>query len=173
MLNCIIATTLPKSGMKRPSTPGLVHAAQVERRIAARRQDIHEQPVGLRIGAQRLVDQLQRAPYPLQRVRMEVEPVAIGEPEHPDDVDRILLEHVLVGNVDTLVLDDEIVRTLDFLRPPREGQGLQEPVECRRLLDLFLLQRRADDARQVADILGDQEVVLHEALDILQPGWLL
>ena len=33
-----------------------------------------------------------------------------------------------------------------------------------------LLERGAEDAGQVADILGDQEVVLHEALDAVQAG---
>ena len=32
-------------------------------------------------------------------------------------------------------------------------------------LELLHLQRRAQDGRQVADVLGDEEVVLHEALD--------
>jgi hypothetical protein len=35
-----------------------------------------------------------------------------------------------------------------------------------------LLQRGAEDAGEVADVLGDQEVVLHEALDVRQPGML-
>ena len=38
------------------------------------------------------------------------------------------------------------------------------------VLGLLLLQRRAEDAGQVADVLGDQEIVLHEALDRRQTG---
>ena len=38
------------------------------------------------------------------------------------------------------------------------------------MLGLLLLQRRAEDAGQVADVLGDQEIVLHEALDRRQAG---
>ena len=37
--------------------PGLVHAPQVELGIAVRGQDVEEQPVGLLVAAQRLVDQ--------------------------------------------------------------------------------------------------------------------
>ena len=42
--------------------------------------------------------------------------------------------------------------------------------EHRRRLAVVLLQRGAEDAGQIADVLGDQEVVLHEALDVLEPG---
>ena len=48
-------------------------------------------------------------------------------------------------------------------------QAPDEAVERRRRLGVALLQRRAHDRRQVADILGDQEVVLHEAFDVGQP----
>src|SRR5690606_20836950 len=40
-----------------------------------------------------------------------------------------------------------------------------DPVEARHVLCLFLLQRRAENAREITDDLGVQEVVLHEPLD--------
>ena len=43
--------------------------------------------------------------------------------------------------------------------------GAQQPAEPGRCLELLHLQRRAQDRRQIADVLGDEEVVLHEALD--------
>ncbi len=43
----------------------------------------------------------------------------------------------------------------------------------RRALELLHLERRAQDRRQVADVLGDEEVVLHEALDGPEPALLL
>ena len=46
----------------------------------------------------------------------------------------------------------------------------EEAVEHRRRLAVMLLERRAEDAGQVADLLGDEEVVLHEALDVAQAG---
>ena len=45
-------------------------------------------------------------------------------------------------------------------------------VEHRRGLCLALLQRGAEDRGEVADILRDQEVVLHEALDVAHAGML-
>src|SRR6185437_11059517 len=53
------------------------------------------------------------------------------------------------------------------LAPP-EGRPAA-PAEAGLAL-LLGLEERAEDARQVADILGDEEVVLHEALDAARPG---
>ena len=44
------------------------------------------------------------------RVGMERQVVAVGDVEDADEVDRIALEHVVVGDVDAAVLDDEIGR---------------------------------------------------------------
>src|SRR6266851_2851372 len=52
-------------------------------------------------------------------------------------------------------------------RPALDGAG-----EPRRHLGVNLLQCRADDGSQVADVLGDEAVVLHEALDLAQPRML-
>ena len=45
----------------------------------------------------------------------------------------------------------------------REGE--EDAVEARHMLGLFFLERSAEDAGQIADVLGDEEVMLHEALD--------
>ena len=84
--------------------------------------------------------------------------------EEADEVHRIALEHVLVGDVEPVVVDAEVGARaqLPALLPV---QRPQEAAESRRRLELLHLQRRAQDRRQVADVLGDEEVVLHEALD--------
>ena len=51
------------------------------------------------------------------------------------------------------------------LRAAAPAEGRQKRVEARQRLQLLHLKRRADDAGQVADFLGDEEIVLHEALD--------
>ena len=51
---------------------------------------------------------------------------------------------------------------------PLEGE--EDAVEAGNVLGLLLLKCRAEDAGQVADVLGDQEVVLHEPLDRRQAG---
>ena len=53
-------------------------------------------------------------------------------------------------------------------REPRLGAAPQPPekaVEHRGRLGLALLQRRADDGGQIAHVLGDEKVMLHEAFD--------
>ena len=99
---------------------------------------------------------------------MEGEVVAVRQMKQADEVDRIADEDLLVGDVDAVVVDDEIGGARD-LAVAAGGQA-EEAVEHRRRLAVMLLERGAEDARQVADVLGDQEIVLHEALDVLQPG---
>ena len=52
-----------------------------------------------------------------------------------------------------------------MLAPGAPAQRIEQLGDARRGLDLLDLQRRAQDGGEVADILGDEEVVLHEALD--------
>ncbi len=85
-----------------------------------------------------------------------------------EQIDRIALEHHVVGDVDPVVVDDEIGRAGELALAAREGE--EDAVEARHMLGLLLLERGAEDAGQVADILGDEEVVLHEALDRRQAG---
>ena len=52
-------------------------------------------------------------------------------------------------------------------RRPR-GRNLRDhPAQHRRGLGLLILELGAQDRGEIADVLGDQEIVLHEALDIL------
>src|SRR5690606_23001333 len=53
---------------------------------------------------------------------------------------------------------------------PLPAQAAHEAVEHGARLLLPRLQRRADDGRQVAHVLGDEEVALHEALDGGEPA---
>ena len=107
-----------------------------------------------------------RAP---QRVGMEGQPVPLGEAEDADEVDRIAREDIRVGDVDAVVVDDEIVALAQHAPAARPQLG-DHAVEHRHGLRLPALQRGAQDRGEVADVLGDQEVVLHEALDVAQPG---
>ena len=84
--------------------------------------------------------------------------------EKADEVHRIALEHLLVGDVDAVVVDAEIGPRADLppLLPVHRTSRRLSPGDG---LELLHFQRRAQDRRQVADVLGDEEVVLHEALD--------
>ena len=99
---------------------------------------------------------------------MEGDVVPARLAEDADEVHRIALEHVVGGDVDAPVLDDEIGRALQLASA--RADAAEEAVQPRRVLRLALLELGADDAGQVADVLGDQEIVLHEALGRLQPG---
>jgi hypothetical protein len=90
--------------------------------------------------------------------------VLLGEPEHADDVHRIAAEDLGIGDVDAVVVDDEIVG-LGQRAAPARLELRHHAAEHRRALGLPVLQRRAQDGGEVADVLCGQEVMLHEALD--------
>ena len=78
-------------------------------------------------------------------------------------------EYVRVRDVDAVVVGDEVLRVEhDTARPRLEPR--HQPVEHRRGLCLALLQCGREDRGEIADILGDQEVMLHEALDVAHAG---
>jgi hypothetical protein len=142
---------------------GLVHPAQDQGGFAPRGQDRQEEPVRLLVLAHIVVDQPKRARHPLQRVRVELQAVQVRDMEEPDQVDGIALEDVGVGIRDAAAILDEFQRTGDLAGAPRHAGDHAR--QARRLLGLLFFQSRTKDTRQVADILGDEEIVLHEAFD--------
>lgn len=54
--------------------------------------------------------------------------------------------------------------------PHAGAQPCHHAAEHGDRLGLLIFQLRAQDRGQVPDVLGDQEVVLHEAFDILHAG---
>ncbi len=127
-----------------------------------RGQDLHEEAVRLGIGAEIAVDQLQRLGDEAERVRVDVEPVLVGGVEQAEEIHRIVAEGAVVRDVEPVRIDREArdVALPEAPAAPRE----------QRLALLFALEERAEDARQIADVLGDQEIVLHEALDAARSG---
>ncbi len=144
---------------------GLVHPPKRGFRRVARGQDLQKQAVGLGVLAQSGVDALQRLGDEPRRVRVDRQVRAFRDPEEPDQVDRVALENIGAEDVDAVRFDLEVLGVRDGARPAAP-QPSDEPVEHRRGLRLALLERGADDRRQVADVLGDQEIVLHEAFDV-------
>ncbi len=145
----------------------LVHSPQRGLGRAARGEDLEEQAVCIRVRAQKRVYPLQRLGDKPRRARMDRQIRAIGDPEEADQVDRIALEGVGSDHVDATDVDLEILGVRDRARAP--PQPSDEAVEHRRRLGLALFQRRANDRRQIADVFGDEEVVLHEAFDVGEP----
>ena len=146
----------------------LVHPPQRRLGRPPRGEDLQEQPVGLRVGAQLGVDALERLGDEARRVRVDGEARTVGDPVETDKVDRIALERLGVEDVDAVVIDLEVDGVVEGARAA--AQPAEEAVEGLGRLGVPLLQRRADDRGQVADVLGDQKVVLHEAFDVCLAG---
>ena len=151
-------------GNEASEHPGFVHAPERRLGRAARGQDFQKQPVGFRIGAQLGVDPLQRLRDEPRRVGMDIEARTVGDPIETDQIDRIALEGVGADDVDAVVLDLEVGGVRDRARAA--AQPAEKAIERLGGLRLPLFERGADDGGQIADILGDEEVVLHEALDV-------
>ena len=160
---------LAEVGNEAAEHAGFIHAPQGRLRVHLRAQDLEEDAVGLRIAPQPVVDQAQRAAQQADGGRMEEGAGALGLREEADQVDRIALEGIGVGDVQAAVVDAEIAGRADVAaRAP--AQRIEILRQARRGLDLLDLERRAQDGGEVADLLGHQEVVLHEALDGAQPA---
>ena len=158
----------PEIGDEAAEHPGLVHQPQHRLGRVARGQDVEEQPVRLSVGAKRGADQAERALGEPARVRVDRQVVTVGQREQADEVDRVALEGVVAADVDAVVLDDEVVGVEP--RGATAAEAAEEAVEHRPVLGLARLQLGADDGGEVADVLGDREVGLHEALDAGQPA---
>ncbi len=91
-----------------PEHAGFIHQPQHDFRLVARRQNAEKQPIGLGVGAQIGVDQAQGQRDRAHSVGMDRQTIAIGDPEEPDEVDRIALEDLGVDDRDATVIDDEI-----------------------------------------------------------------
>ena len=151
---------------------GLVHAPQHGLGVVLRRQDFQKQAVGLGVVAHALVDQLERTRGDAHGLGMEREIVLLREMEQPDQVDRIAAKDVGARDVDAVVVDDEIVGFRQRSPALRRAQPGDEAAEHRRGLGLALFEAGAQDRGEIADVLGGEEIVLHEALDVLQAGML-
>ncbi len=151
----------PEVGQEAPEDPGLVEAAQRLLGILARGQDIEEEAVAARILPQLLVDQLEVSRDGLQRLGMDVEVVVLRDLEQLQQLARVLLEGLRALDREAVALD----------RKPADRTLAAQVQQAEPGAPVVLgLQRGAEDPRQVADVLGDQEVVLHEALDVLDPA---
>src|SRR5262249_23583169 len=87
-----------------------------------------------------------------------------GQCKQPDQIDGIVTKDILILEGYPAILDAEIAGRAQ-LCAGAPGEWRQKAVQLRHALELLHLETRTDDARQIADILGNQKVVLHEALD--------
>ena len=87
---------------------GFVHSPQHDFGVVMRGQNVVKEPVGVGILAQLLIDQVERARGRVHGVGVEGEIVLLGRSEDADQIDRIAPECVRLGNVDAVVVDDEV-----------------------------------------------------------------
>ena len=151
---------------------GLVHAPQHGFGVVLGREDLQEQAVRFLVLAQILVDQLKRARHEPHRFGMHGEIVLLRQVEQPDQVDRVAPKDIGAGDVDTVVVDDEVVGAGQFFRAARRAKPRDHAAEHRRRLCFALLEPGAQDGGEIADVLGGEEIMFHEALDVLQAGML-
>ena len=96
----------------------------------------------------------------------------VGQREQADEIHRILGEGILADGIDAAILDAEVGGATELgAATPTERR--KQCVERGQALQLLQLERRADDTGQIADFLGDEEIMLHEALDRAQAGMAL
>ena len=83
---------------------------------------------------------------------------------------RVVPEDVGRREIDAVVVDDEVVA----LGHPPPHRARPEPrhhaTQYRHRLGLLVFELGAQDRGKVADLLCDQEVMLHEAFDVLHAG---
>ena len=149
-------------GNEPAENAGLVHAPEHRFRAAPRGEDFEKQPVGLAIGAQGAIDAPERPGHGADRVRMDREVVLVRQLKQADQVDGIALERLRVRDADAVVVDDEI-GIVDARRAAAETP--HQPVQHGPRLVMPRLERSADDGGEIADVLGDEKIALHEALD--------
>ena len=161
-----------EGGQEAAEHPCLAHAAQDTLHTGAGRQQAQEDAVSLGVGPEAVVDQMQGLADQAPGIRVERHAMLLGELEQADQVQRIAVERFPVGNRHAAVLDAEICAAAQLgTRTP--GERGEQAAAQRRSLQLLHLERGAGDQRQLAHLLGSEEVVTHESLDALEAPVLL
>ena len=149
-----------------PQHARLVHTLERFLRVARGRQDGEEQPVRLFVRPQLVVDQVEASVNAFQRVGVQLQLVDVGEVEQADQVHGVALEAAILRERDAAIHHLEIGSARQLAAAKRIGDATHQPTDhAARCLEVALLQIGAQNAGEIAHILGDREVVLHEALD--------
>src|SRR5947209_5410583 len=101
---------------------------------------------------------------------MDRQDVLIGNPEQTNEIDRVRFEGIRTRNGDAIGFDREIGGRQ---RLSASAKTLHEAVEVGAWLGLAFFEGGADDRGQVAYVLRDKEIMLHEALDGGEPAAVL
>src|SRR6202034_4387340 len=113
--------------------------------------------VGLGVLAQPRIDQPQGLAGLAQGAGVDVEILLLRDMEQAQQRRRIVLEETLVWDRQPLAVEHETVEGALGPAPAQPGEAA--------LALLVGFEDGAEDPRQIADILGDEKIALHEALD--------
>src|SRR5215469_17781387 len=92
---------------------------------------------------------------------MNVEPVLLRDVKEPQQRHRILCEKIPARYGQPLAVEDKPAEQPPARAPTHPGEAA--------LALLVGFEDRAEDPGQVADILGDEKIILHEPLDPTAP----
>ena len=158
----------PEGGDEAAEHARLVHQAQHDVGVVARGQQFEEDGIGLGIIPD-AADAHQGLPHQLERIGVDLGAMTPGCCKQPDHVDGILAEDIRRLRHHAPALQPEGREVAEVAGRSRQ-QPADHAAQPRRVLHLPGLQAGAENPRQVAHVLGDEEIVLHEALDVLQPA---
>src|SRR6185503_6768648 len=104
----------------------------------------------------------------LDGVGMEQQIIATGDKEAADQRQRLLLERIGCRSIEAYGIDDEIGLALDGDTAAFEKAG--DPSQHIERLGMVEFEAGAEDAAQIAYVLGDKEVAFHQAFDAEHAG---
>src|SRR5579862_8971237 len=150
---------MPECRYKSAEHARFVHSPECPLRGIAGGKNRKEQPVRFGVLPEVRCDEVQRTCNRSQCLGMDIEPFFICELIYADQVARIASERAL-ARIETTVLDEELV-----LRASRREKSGHQPGGLQPRLGVLLFERGAENARDVANVLGDEKIGAHEVLD--------
>jgi hypothetical protein len=171
MLNCIIETILPNSGMKRPSTP----ASFMRRKMTAGWRF----EVSIDRNSRLASSSFRRSALIILSDRV-TRLSASGWNSSSRISARWNIRMMLTGSRLNTSASARLIRPLSSMKIQRAGdlagpagKTAHDAGKPWRLFGLLVLKPGAENSGQVADILGDQKIVLHEPFDRGKAGMVL
>ncbi len=138
---------------------GFVHGVQDSGRVARRGQHIEEQRIGARIFAHGTLDQPRIARSETHGHRVNRQLLAVGKLEQFDQPHRVFGKELFIGRFDLAARQQEPVE------PRRPAAQARQPAAR-----MLFLQMGEEHSGQIADLLGGQEIMPHEAFDRAHAG---
>ena len=152
---------------KAAQNAGFVHAPQRGLRVLRRAKHFQEDAIGFLVVAQR--SSISRSDRRNNRTAFgwKNESVCSALAKNRIRLTGSRSKTPRVGDIEPAIVDAKVGGDA-YLAARAPTHRVQQATEPGRCLHLLHLESRAQDRREIADVLGHQEVVLHEALDRAQ-----